>query len=109
MINDEEWPEITLESRRQIVRETIRPATYEDLKILGEKRFPVANDPWCVKFNRFLDLHRDAKFYLAKSPEGAEIAYCRETNQAIWFLPGSGMGIVQAKGLQMLSEIVDSL
>lgn len=38
-----------------------------------------------------------------------EIAYCRETNQAIWFLPGSGMGIVQAKGLQMLAEIVDSL
>lgn len=106
---DEDWPETTLAIRRQMVRETIRPATYEDLKVLSEKRFPVVNDPWCEKFNRFLDLHKDAKFYLAKSPEGAEIAYCRETNQAIWFLPGSGMGIVQAKGLQMLAEIVDAL
>lgn len=37
------------------------------------------------------------------------MATSREANQAIWFLPGSGMGIVQAKGWQMLAEIVDSL
>ena len=109
MNDDQDWPDASLEIRKQRIQESIRPATYEELKLLGEKRFPIVNDPWCEKFNRFLDLHKEATFYLAKSPEGAEIAYCRETESAIWFLPGSGMGIVQAKGLRMLAEIVDSL
>jgi len=109
MSYDEEWPMQSLEDRRKVVRETIRPATYEELKQLGEKRFPIVTDPWCERFNAFLKEHKTSKFYLAKSPEGAEIAYCRETNNAIWFLPGKGMGIVQPKGLQMLAEVVDSL
>jgi hypothetical protein len=109
MSYDEEWPDQTLENRRKVVRETIRPATYEDLRQLGEKRFPVATDPWCERYNVFLSNNKNSKFYLAKSPEGAEIAYCRETNNGIWFLAGKGMGIVQPKGLHMLAEIVDSL
>ena len=109
MSYDEEWPDQTMENRRKVVRETIRPATWEELHKLGEQCFPIASDPWCEKYNQFLKEHKHSKFYLAKSPEGAEIAYCHETGNAIWFLPGKGMGVVQPKGLQMLAEIVNSL
>jgi hypothetical protein len=37
------------------------------------------------------------------------VIYCRETGNGLWFLPGSGMGIIQPKGLQLLAEIVDAL
>lgn len=105
----DDWPDQTIENRRKVVRETIRPATYEELKELGEKRFPVATDPWCEKYHQFLNQHKNSRFFLAETPEGAEIAYCREANNAIWFLPGKGMGVIQPKGLQVLAEIVDAL
>lgn len=109
MSYDDDWPDQTMENRRKVVRDTIRPATLDELKQLGEKRFPVATDPWCEKYNQFIQANKNSKFYLAKSPEGAEIVYCRDSGNAVWFLPGKGMGIVQPKGLQMLAEIVDSL
>jgi hypothetical protein len=109
MSYDEDWPDNTMENRRVVVRKTIRPATLDELKQLGAKRFPIVTDPWCERFNAFLTEHRDGKFYLAETPEGAEIAYCRDANQGVWFLPGKGMGVIQPKGLQMLAEIVDAL
>lgn len=105
----EDWPDNTMENRRTMVRKTIRAATLEELKNLGEKRFPVVTDPWCERYNEFLKQNADAKFYRAEIPEGAEIIYCRDSGKGVWFLPGSGMGIIQPKGLQMLAEIVDSL
>lgn len=105
----DDWPDNTMENRRQMVRKTIRPVTLEELKQLGEKRFPLATDPWCVRFNEFLTHNKSAKFYRAEAPGGAEIIYCRDAEKAVWFLPGSGMGIVQPKGLEMLKEIVDAL
>jgi len=109
MSYDQDWADETMEMRREMVRKTIRPATYDEVKALGEKRFTVVTDPWYERFSDFLRSHKDSKFYLAEAPGGAEIIYCREGEKGIWFLPGSGMGIIQAKGLQMLAEIVDGL
>lgn len=109
MSYDDDWPDNTMENRRLMIRKTIRPISLEELKQLGEKRFPVVTDPWCVRYNEFLANNTTAKFYHSEIPEGAEVIYCRDTGQGVWFLPGRGMGIVQAKGLEMLKEIVDAL
>lgn len=109
MSYDDDWPDNTMENRRAVVRKTIRPATMEELKELGEKRFTVVTDPWCERWAQFLKNHSSAKYYQAKTPEGAEIVYCRDTGQGFWFLPGKGMGIIQPKGLQMLAEITAAL
>lgn len=109
MSYDEDWPDNTMENRREMICKTIRPATLDELKQLGVKRFPIVTDPWCERYHAFLAQHKDGKFYLAETPEGAEIAYCRDANQGIWFLPGSGMGIIQPKGLRLLADVVDSL
>lgn len=109
MSYDDDWPEDTMETRRAMVRKTIQPVTYEELKALGEKRFPLATDPWCLRFSEFLQSHKNSRFYRAEAPGGAEIIYCRDGEKGVWFLPGSGMGIIQPKGLQMLAEIVDAL
>lgn len=109
MSYDDDWPDNTMENRRLAVRKTIRPATIEELRELGAKRFPLATDPWCERFGEFLKQHESAKYFRAETPEGAEIVYCKDTGQGVWFLPGKGMGIIQPKGLQMLAEIVAGL
>lgn len=108
MTYDNEWLQQTLQNREQMVRETIRPVTAPELKKLGATRFPVENDPWRERYNAFLAENRDAKFYLAQTPEGAEIVYCSTAGRAIWFLAGKGMGIVEPRGLDLLAEIVSS-
>ena len=109
MSYDDDWPDDEVENRRTMVQKTIRVASYEELKEMGERLFPVVTDPWYVRFSEFLESHRSSKFYRAEVPGGADVIYCREENKGVWFLPGSGMGIVQPKGLQMLAEIVDGL
>jgi len=104
----DDWPDNTMEDRRAMVRKTIRPASVSELKQLGEKLFPVVTDPWAERFNAFLTDHANGKFYVAEIP-GARITYCRDAGQGIWFIPGTGMGIIQPKGLQALAEIVDAL
>ena len=104
----DDWPDNTMEDRRAMVRKTIRPATASELKQLGEKLFPVVSDPWAERFNAFLTEHAQDRFYLADVP-GARIVYCRDAGRGIWFMPGTGMGIIQTKGLQALAEIVDKL
>lgn len=105
----DDWPDDTMETRRAMVKKTIRPVTYEELKTLGEKRFPVATDPWCIRFSEFIQAHKTSKFHRAEIPGGFEIIYCRECDKGVWFLPESGMGIIQPRGLKALAEIVDSL
>lgn len=106
---DDDWPDQTLENRRKAISKTIRTATLEELRQLGEKRFPVVTDPWCERFNSFLTNNPGAKFFIAMSPEGAEVIYCRDTCQGVWFLPGKGMGLIQPKGLQLLAELTAKL
>lgn len=105
----DDWPDSTMENRRAAVRKTIRLATFDELKKLGEERFAVVTDPWCERYNNFLKEHAGGKIYRAEVPDGAVIVYCRDTEQGVWFLPGSGAGIIQPKGLEVLKQIVDTL
>ncbi|MES2657538.1 MAG: hypothetical protein V4689_02915 [Verrucomicrobiota bacterium] len=109
MSYDDDWPDMTWENRRLMIKKTIRPISLTELKQLGEKRFPIVTDPWCIRYYEFLATHPDAKFYHAEIPEHAEIIYCVDTGKGIWFLPGKGMGIIQSKGREILAEVVAAL
>jgi hypothetical protein len=104
---DNEWLEQLLENRSKAIRDSIRPATIEEVRELGQERFPSATDPWAEGFKAFLDEHPRDRYYLARTSEGAEVVYCRDAGKGIWFLPGRGMGLLQPKGLQRMAAIVD--
>ncbi len=109
MSYDDGWPDQTLEDRSVMVHKTVRRATLDELKKLGELRFPIVTDPWCVRYNDFLTQHPDASYFRAEIPGNVEIIYCRDSGKGVWFLPEKGMGILQAEGVEIMAEAVAKL
>jgi hypothetical protein len=99
-------PSALNESRREAIAATIQPATLEELRALGERLFPFLDHPWRHQFFQFLEEHPDSKYFRASTDDGIAILYCKEHNRGIWFIPGSGVGILQETGLKALAEIV---
>ena len=98
--------EIT-KARRKAIAESIRTITTEELKALGEKLFHGVDHPWREKFFAFITENSGATFHHATTHDHVQIIYCHAKDKGMWFLPGSGMGPMQPKGLGMLKQIVE--
>ncbi len=98
--------EIT-ESRRKAIAASIRTISVEELKTLGQELFPLMDHPWRDKFFDFITQNASDTFHHATTHDGVQIIYCHGKNKGIWFLPGTGMGPMQPKGLAALKEIVE--
>src|SRR5215510_7966088 len=92
--------------RRKAIAESIRTISVEELKNLGEQIFRYADDPWREAFFGFIAENRNATFHHAVTTDGVNIVYCPDKDKGIWFLPGSGMGPLQATGRQTMSQII---
>jgi hypothetical protein len=98
--------EIT-EARRKAIAASIRTISVEELKGLGESLFPHFDNPWRDKFFDFIKENAGATFYHAATHDGVELIYCHAKEKGIWFMPGTGMGPMQPKGLAILKKIVE--
>jgi hypothetical protein len=98
--------EIT-EARRKAIAGSIRTISIEELKELGERLFPLVENPWREKFFGFITENPGATFHHATTHDSVQIIYCRDKDKGMWFLPGSGMGPMQPKGLGILKQIVE--
>jgi hypothetical protein len=96
------------EARRKAIAETIHIIGAEELRALGEGLFPWSDHPWREKFFKFLDENAGATVHHATTDDRVHILYCHAAEKGMWFVPGSGMGPMQAKGLATLKRIVDS-
>ncbi len=105
----DDWPTDTIELRKAAIRKTIRRVPQAELLALGEERFPIVTDPWCERYFSFVKGHPHSRFYRAEVGATAEVVYCREPSNGMWFMPGFGMGFLRPRGLEALEEIVDSL
>lgn len=94
------------EERRKSIAKSIRTISVEELKKLGNEVFHDLDDPWRETFFRFIEEHSHATIHHATSSDGVHFIYCSEEDRGIWFLPGSGKGILSAKGRQMMKEAV---
>ena len=97
--------ELTKE-RRKAIAKSIRTVEAEELKKIGEEIFRYAEDPWREAFFRFIAENPGATFHHAVTSDNVNIIYCRDKDKGMWFLPGSGMGPLQATGRKMMSEII---
>ena len=94
----------TTEERHKSIEKTIRQVTIDDVKKLGDGLFKFADDPWREAFYSFLAEHPHATFYHAVTHDNVNIVYSSEGDKGIWFLPGSGLGPLQANGRRFMKE-----
>jgi len=92
--------------RRKAIAKSIRTISVEELKALGEQIFRFADDPWREAFFRFIAENPGATFHHAVMSDGVNLVYSRDKDKGIWFLPGSGLGPLQATGRKAMSEII---
>jgi hypothetical protein len=95
------------EARRKAIAASIRTISVEEVKTLGERLFPLVGDPWRDRFFDFIMENSGATFYHAATHDGVELVYCHGKEKGIWFMPGTGMGPMQPKGLAALKQIVE--
>jgi len=114
MIYDEEWARETGMQRLEAIRKSMHTITVKELQEQETERFPVATDPWCEQYHRFLKEHPRDHFYTARffqedTEEYVELIYCKETHSGMWFLPGKGMGMLQPDTLEALGKIAGEM
>ncbi|MDR3405959.1 MAG: hypothetical protein P4L99_25965 [Chthoniobacter sp.] len=95
------------EARRRAIQETIRPIAVEDLKAMEEDLFPYQDAPWREAFSDFLKVNAGSTFYHATTHDRVHIIYCHTKEKGIWYIPGSGLGPLQEKGLKIMKKIVE--
>jgi hypothetical protein len=99
--------ELTKE-RRKAIAKSIRTVEAEELKKIGEEIFRYAEDPWREAFFRFIAENPGATFHHAVTSDNVNIIYCRDKDKGMWFLPGSGMGPLQARGKRVMKEMIEN-
>jgi hypothetical protein len=92
--------------RRKAIANSIRTISIEELKALGDQIFRFADDPWREAFFAFIAGNPGATFHHAVMSDGVNIVYCRDKDKGIWFLPGSGLGPLQATGRKAMTEAI---
>ena len=93
--------------RLKAIAKTIRTIDQEELKKLGEELFQYADDPWRETFFKFIAENSASTFHHAVTSDGVNLVYCRDKDKGIWFLPGSGLGPLQARGRQVMKEMIE--
>ena len=63
------------------------------------------DNPWRENYFQFLEANAGATFHHATTNDRIQIFYCLTKEKGMWLLPGSGMGPLQAGGLQIMKKI----
>jgi hypothetical protein len=100
--------ETLTKERRKAIAKSIRTVDTEELKKIGEEIFRYAEDPWRQAFFRFIAENPGATFHHAVTSDNVNIVYCRDKDKGMWFLPGSGMGPLQARGKKVMKEMIEA-
>ena len=98
--------ETLTKERRAAIAKSIRSVSTEELKQMGEKLFPFAGDPWREAFFQFIADNPSATYHHAVTHDKVNLVYCRQKDKGIWFLPGQGLGPLQARGRETMSEMI---
>ena len=93
--------------RRKAIAKSIRIISVEQLKKLGEEIFDSPDRPWRETFLSVVTENPGATFYYASAGEGVILLYSRDTDEGLWYLPGSGLGPLPEAGRQMMKEAIE--
>jgi hypothetical protein len=99
--------ESIMKERRKAIEQSLRRLSHQELTSIGETLFEKSpSHPWKAAFDQFLQENPYGTFYHAITNDKFQVIYCPEKEKGIWYLPGSGKGIMQPKGLKVMREIL---
>lgn len=108
--------ESVMAARRKAVAKSIRKVSTDDLNVLIANLLPDAAHPWRELFQRFIDENRGEIFYQGELWEGEPgekihvyVVYCRAKDKGIWYIPKTGLGLLEPRELTTMKEIADRL
>ena len=96
-----------MDARCETVEQTIQPISIDELKSLGEKIFPFLDHPWRHMFFQFLEENSGSTVYHATTNDQIEVLYCPDKAAGMWFLSRGGVGLLEARELGILKEIIE--
>ena len=92
--------------RRKAIAKSIRIISVEELRKLGEEIFDESDRPWRQTFLSVVTENPGAAFYHASAGEGVIFLYSRDNDRGLWYLPGSGIGLLSDGGRQLMKEAI---
>ncbi|MBV9671392.1 MAG: hypothetical protein JO076_01020 [Verrucomicrobia bacterium] len=100
-----------LTARLKAVKESLRPATAEELhKLLGEIFAADPLHPWMESANHFVKEHGDEAAYRAETSDGVGLVFYPRTGRGMWYMlkdkKVSGVGIISEKNIKRLTQLV---
>lgn len=108
--------ESVMATRRKAVAKSIRKISTDDLNAMIPTLLPDAAHPWQEVFQRFIVENRGEAFYQAELSEGEAgakihiyIVYCRAKEKGVWYIPQTGVGLLDGALLAAMKGIVDGL
>ena len=93
--------------RIKAIAQTLRTIDTDEMKKIGNEIFHFADDPWRDAFFKFIAENPGSTFHYATTSDGVNIVYSRDHDKGIWFLPGSGLGLLQTKGKQIMKDMIE--
>jgi hypothetical protein len=101
--------DIATADQRKTIHESICVINAEEMKTLEEEIFPFKQDLWHDRYRKFMEENAGETFFYAAINDATRILYCYGKQRGIWFLPNSGVGILQEPALKVLKEIVEEV
>src|SRR5262249_37354054 len=84
--------------RRKALAPSMRTINVAELKAIGDQIFRYGDERWREALLKFIAENPGATFHHGVMSDGVNMVYWRDMDKGIWFLPGSGLGPLQASG-----------
>jgi hypothetical protein len=98
-----------LTQRKESARQTLREASYEELRALVSELFPDGSHPWAESFSHFIEEHQAEPAVRGETSDGIAFVYYPRSNRGVWYErtgKALGVGMAGPAALKVLSEIV---
>jgi hypothetical protein len=96
--------ESIMDARREAVEQTIQPIGIDRTQVARRESLSVLRPSLA---SHVLKENSGSTVYSATTNDQIEVLYCPDKEAGMWFLPQGGVGLLQARELGILKEIIE--
>ena len=93
--------------RRAAMAKSLRSIAVPELKQIGAKLFPMADDAWRDLFFEFIGDNPHATYHYALTSDDVHIVYCKDRDKGLWFTAHGAKGPLGTRGRTVMKEMIE--